>query len=132
MTPTPPLSIFVVENDDDTRRFFALWLERKGHTVETAGSLRDAVDQLSRRAYDVLIADIGLPDGSGWELHERLRAAGIPAPPYAIAMSGFGRSDDRKKSEEAGYRHHLVKPLDTARLDAILDEAAGARQVSRS
>ena len=115
---------FVVENDDDTRRIFALYLARKGHRVATASSLAEADDRMRGREVDVLIADIWLPDGNGWELLHRLRVAGVPAPPLAIAMTGFGRGDDYEKSQAAGYRHHLVKPLDTAKLLAILDKAA--------
>jgi CheY-like chemotaxis protein len=121
--PRRALEIFVVENDEDTRRIFAMYLARKGHRVATASSLGEAVDRMRGREVDVLIADIGLPDGNGWELLHRLRVAGVPAPPLAIAMTGFGRGDDFDKSRAAGYRHHLVKPLDTAKLQAILDEA---------
>jgi CheY-like chemotaxis protein len=57
-----------------------------------------------------------------------LRTGGIPVPPLAIAMTGFGRGDDFDKSRAAGFQHHLVKPLDTQRLLAILETAgAGAR-----
>ena len=127
-----PLRIFVVENDEDTRRFFVLWLERKGHEVDAAASIAESLDKLRGNAFDVLIADIGLPDGTGWELLPRLRAQGIDAPPYAIAMSGFGRTDDLRKSQDAGYRHHLVKPLDVARLASLLDEAAHGARISRT
>jgi CheY-like chemotaxis protein len=121
-----PLRVFLVENDEDTRRIFAMYLERKGHAVASASSLAEAVDKLRGREVDLLIADIGLPDGSGWELLERLRANGIDAPPFAVAMTGFGRVDDIEKSHAAGFRHHLVKPLDTAKLMSILDEARKA------
>jgi CheY-like chemotaxis protein len=120
---TAALRVVLVENDADTRRMFTLYLERKGCRVTTAASLADAVETLRPGDADVLIADIGLPDGNGWELLERLRASGIPAPPLAIAMTGFGRRDDFEKSKAAGFQHHLVKPLDTAKLLAILEAA---------
>jgi CheY-like chemotaxis protein len=121
-----PLRIFVVENDEDTRRVLTMYLAGKGHAVDGAANLAESVERLRVRQADVLIADIGLPDGNGWELLQRLRANGIPVPPYAIAMTGFGRSDDFDKSRAAGFRHHLVKPFDTAKLLAILDEARNA------
>ena len=71
---------------------------------------------------DVLLSDIGLPDGDGWELLRALREGGCP-PAYAIAMSGFGMSADHVRSQEAGYRHHLLKPFDPEALDAMLEEA---------
>ena len=70
---------------------------------------------------DVLISDIGLPDGNGWELMTKL---GAERPPYAIAMSGFGMSSDRQRSLNVGYRHHLLKPVEPNQLERLLDEAA--------
>jgi CheY-like chemotaxis protein len=70
---------------------------------------------------DVLISDIGLPDGNGWDLMTRL---GEHRPPYAIAMSGFGMSSDRQRSLNVGYRHHLLKPVEPNQLERLLDEAA--------
>ena len=119
-----PLRVFLVENDDDTRRVLSMYLSHRGYAVDSASSLAETVDKLRGRQADVLLADIGLPDGNGWELMERLRADGVAAPPYAVAMTGFGRGDDFDKSRAAGFRHHLVKPFDTAKLLAILDEAA--------
>jgi len=73
---------------------------------------------------DVVISDIGLPDGSGWELPQRLT---LPYRPFAIAMSGFGMREDRERSRAAGYRHHLVKPMDLEALEALLIEAERER-----
>ena len=70
---------------------------------------------------DVLISDIGLPDGNGWELMTQL---GDERPRYAIAMSGFGMSSDRQRSLGVGYRHHLLKPVEPNQLERLLDEAA--------
>ena len=70
---------------------------------------------------DVLISDVGLPDGNGWEL---LRRLGSERPRYAVAMSGFGMASDRERSLAAGYRHHLLKPVEPNQLEHLLDEAA--------
>jgi CheY-like chemotaxis protein len=75
----------------------------------------------------VLISDIGLPDGDGWELMERLGSGG-QAPRFAIAMSGFGVNADEAKSRAVGYRHHLIKPFDPDKLEEILNEAALERR----
>ena len=85
---TAPLAVFVVENDEDTRRVFTMYLERKGCRVQTAANLGEAVEKLAASVPDVLIADIGLPDGNGWELPDRLRTQGVAMPPVAIAMTG--------------------------------------------
>jgi CheY-like chemotaxis protein len=116
-----PLRIFVVENHEDTRFLLCLLLEQLGHSVDSAPSLAAALEAMPALRCDVLISDIGLPDGNGWELMERL---GDDRPPYAIAMSGFGMSSDRQRSLGVGYRHHLLKPVEPNQLEQLLDEAA--------
>ena len=118
---TRPLRIFIVENHEDTRFLLGLLLEQLGHTVFSATTLGDALDELPDAECDVLISDIGLPDGNGWELMARL---GDEAPRYAVAMSGFGMASDRARSLAAGYRHHLLKPVEPTQLERLLDEAA--------
>jgi two-component system CheB/CheR fusion protein len=92
-----------------------------GHVVLSARNKAEAMEALPQAACDILISDIGLPDGDGWELLKTVRLA---RPIYAVAMSGFGMSTDREKSKAAGYRHHVLKPFDPDTLDTILDEAA--------
>ena len=120
--PSSRMHVLIVENHDDTRYLLGVLLEQLGHTVHAAANLGDAVAAAQGEDFDLLISDIGLPDGSGWELLERL---GDRAPPYAIAMSGFGMASDRQKSLAAGFRHHLVKPVEPNQLDALIEEAAG-------
>ena len=96
-------------------------LEQLGHTVFSASSLAGALEAMPAARCDVLISDIGLPDGNGWDLMTRL---GDDRPPYAIAMSGFGMSSDRQRSLNVGYRHHLLKPVEPNQLERLLDEAA--------
>ena len=120
------MRIFVVENHEDTRFLLQLLLEHFGHTVLTATTLAEAIEAIPGARADVLISDIGLPDGNGWELLTRL---GDARPPYAIAMSGFGQLSDRQRSLIAGYRHHLLKPVEPNRLETLLDEAA--RELAR-
>jgi two-component system CheB/CheR fusion protein len=121
MTETRPLRIFVVENHPDTLKYLTLYLETMGHTVVSARTIKDALAALPDADCSVLISDIGLPDGNGWDLLER---ASLQRPLYAIAMSGFGMNNDRAKSRAAGYRHHLLKPFDPDELEVMLEEAA--------
>ena len=120
------MRIFIVENHEDTRFLLQLLLEQLGHTVLSATTLAEALEAVPGARADVLISDIGLPDGNGWELLTRL---GDARPPYAIAMSGFGQLSDRQRSLIAGYRHHLLKPVEPNRLETLLDEAA--RELAR-
>ncbi len=115
------LRIFIVENHDDTRYLLGLLLEQLGRTVFSAATLSEASEKVPGARCDLLISDIGLPDGSGWDLMVRL---GDDRPPYAIAMSGFGMSSDRQRSLSVGFRHHLLKPVEPNHLEKLLDEAA--------
>ena len=116
-----PLRIFVVENHPDTLEYMQMYLEMLGHTVQSASSMTKAMAMLPTEDCDVLIYDIGLPDGDGWMLLRRLQ---LPRPVYAIAMSGFGMGADQARSQEAGFRRHLLKPFKPEELAAALEEAA--------
>jgi two-component system CheB/CheR fusion protein len=115
------MRIFIVENHEDTRFLLGLLLEQLGHAVLGVATLTEALAVLPDADCDVLISDIGLPDGDGWELMVRL---GDRRPRYAIAMSGFGQISDRQRSLSVGYRHHLLKPVEPNQLEKLLDEAA--------
>lgn len=98
-----------------------LYLEQMGHTIDYAQSMAEALEIIPYGAWDLLISDIGLPDGNGWELMKRL---GDSRPPNAIAMSGFAMTTDTEKSRSVGYRDHLIKPIDLDEFDRILAEVA--------
>ena len=119
-----PLRIFLIENHPDTLEYMQMYLEMLGHTVQSADSMTTALAALPTADCDVLISDIGLPDGDGWML---LRHLQLPRPIYAIAMSGFGMGADQLRSQEAGFRHHLLKPIKPEELDVALEEAARER-----
>ena len=114
------LCILLVENHSDTLRWLTLYLEELGHKVIGVRTLAEARSALARNLCEVLISDIGLPDGTGWEL---LEEAKLSRPIFAIAMSGFGMNADNARSRQAGYRHHLLKPFKIAELDKFLKEA---------
>ena len=124
----PALRVFVVENHPDTLRALGDYLEGLGHRVISACSQTEALERLPATPCDLLISDIGLPDGNGWELLER---ADLPDSVYCVAMSGFGANADRARSRASGFRRHLLKPFDPEELDAILDEAALQRFTAR-
>ena len=119
MSVSPFLRIFVVENHADTLKWLKLYLEQRGHSVCTASTLSEAVELFPTSECKVLISDIGLPDGNGWELLQRLNP---PKEVFAIAMSGFGMNADSARSRAVGFRHHLLKPFKVSELSAILEE----------
>lgn len=127
MLPSPSMNIFLVENHDDTLNYLGRYLEQNGHQVRSAREMESALTALQEKPADVLICDIGLPDGSGWELMEKVTT--YDKVPFGIAMSGYGARSDQEKSLAAGFRHHLVKPFLPEDLDALLQEAAKERQL---
>ena len=117
MNPNPKLTFFIVENHEDTLAAIRAFLEAQGHTVETAPDMRSALRRAGRTAFDVLISDIGLPDGDGWELMKKLRER---MPIKGLAMSGYGMRADLERSKAAGFAAHLIKPFGPAELDAAI------------
>jgi CheY-like chemotaxis protein len=115
-----PLRIFVVENHPDTLTSLKLFFEDSGHDVATATTIAEALAKIAAYSPDILLCDIGLPDGTGWELMKKLQ---LPKAPFAVAMSGFGMNADSARSEEAGFRYHLLKPFKIAELNKIIAEA---------
>jgi PAS domain S-box-containing protein len=117
VTGAGSLRILLVDDHADTRRVLARLLARHGHGVETAGDVASAVALVRSVQFDVLISDIGLPDGSGIDV---MREAKRVQPRLrGIALSGFGMDEDTRRSAEAGFETHLNKPVDFA----ILQEA---------
>ncbi len=120
MNPEGGLRIFVVENHRDTLKYLARFLESRGHSVQSARTMKTALEALAGTECDLFISDIGLPDGDGWEL---LRQLHFPPRVIAVAMSGYGTPSDLQKSKDAGFRHHLVKPFGGEDLAPFIEEA---------
>ena len=95
-------------------------LTKDGFRVRTAASVADARKLLDCESFDVLVTDIGLPDGTGYQL---MCAARQSQSLRGIAISGFGMEDDVQRSMEAGFEHHLIKPIDAQQLEALLTGA---------
>jgi signal transduction histidine kinase len=110
-------TILVVEDHEDTRRALSRALRRRGFGVTAAGSVSAACEQYLAAPADLLVCDIGLPDGTGWNLMEKLRAHG---PVRAIAVSGYGMDQDIEKSRAAGFVAHLTKPIDFPKLESLI------------
>ena len=113
------LRILLVENHEDSLTYLTRYLQQQGHEVSGVRDMASALKVTSSSTFDVLISDIGLPDGDGWQLLGQMKPK-----PFGIAMSGFGASSDREKSRAAGYKHHLTKPFLPDDLDVLLEEAA--------
>jgi signal transduction histidine kinase/DNA-binding response OmpR family regulator len=115
--PSRQVRVALVEDHRDTARVMAKLLRGNGYAVDTAASVTEATAMLRANQYDVLISDIGLPDGSGLDL---MRQARVIQSLSGIALSGFGMEHDIRRSKEAGFSEHLTKPLNFQLLiDAI-------------
>jgi signal transduction histidine kinase len=127
--PTPEAkagayNILLVEDHEPTRTVLVQMLENRGHRVLSAGSLAEARACAAIAKVDVLISDIGLPDGSGYDLMAELSAH---YPLKGIALTGYGMEDDVSESRAAGFATHLTKPV---RIKMIDDALAKIRQES--
>ena len=117
------MRILLVEDHEDTNRSLTRLLRRRGYHVQSAVNVQSALDLSAKEEFDVLISDLGLPDGSGIDLMQTLHSK---RPILGIALTGFGMEDDIRKSHAAGFKHHLVKPIDLNKLDSLIQEGAAA------
>jgi CheY-like chemotaxis protein len=113
------LRILLVEDHEDTSRSLSLLLRRRGYAVLAASTVTEAVQMAAEQEFDILVSDIGLPDGSGIQLMQQLT---LLRPISGIALTGFGMEEDVRQSRQAGFSHHLVKPVDLNRLDFLIQE----------
>ena len=114
-------SVLIVEDNEDAREMLALLLEGRGFPVATARDGREGVEKASSGEWDVAIVDIGLPGLDGYELARRVRASEAGDGVRLIALSGYGRPEDRARSAEAGFDQHLVKPVEPGVLFDLLE-----------
>lgn len=122
------MNILLVDDHADTSRALKRLLERMGYQVQTADSVSSALQVSETNPFDIVISDIGLPDGSGLDLmreilqrHEEVKG---------VALSGFGMEDDIRRSKEAGFIEHITKPVDFVTLESILSRLKADEAVS--
>ena len=120
-----PLRILLVEDHADSARIMARLLSSDGHTVQSAADVATAMKVATEQTFDLLLSDLGLPDGTGLDLLRALRAQGIRLP--AIALSGYGQESDVRASRKAGFAVHLTKPLVLRRLQQAIADVTALR-----
>jgi PAS domain S-box-containing protein len=117
VTAAKKLRLLLVDDHADTRGVLSRLLAKSGHDVLTADSAQKALELLDTGRFDALISDIGLPEVSGYEL---VRQAKQRQPLTGIALSGLGMDEDVQRSLEAGFDHHLTKPINFQELQSVL------------
>ena len=118
--------VLVVEDNKDSREMFCEMLEREGYTCRSADDGLAALAVIDEFQPHVAILDIGLPNLDGFEVARRVRSDPKNGAMRLIALTGYGRASDRAAAVEAGFDAHLVKPVDTDRLLALLAKSASA------
>ena len=121
---TRPLRVLLVEDNAPTLSALSRLLRRAGHEVRGASSLGEAREMMAEELFDLLISDLGLPDGSGLDL---VREGGDRLPPTRIALSGYGMESDVRACLDAGFQSHLTKPVDWPRLARTIRELTAER-----
>jgi CheY-like chemotaxis protein len=115
--------VLVVDDSRDGAESLALLLRLKGHDVRVAHDGLAALEAARANRPDLAILDIGMPGMDGYELAQRLREEPGLAKLVLVALTGWGQAEDRRRSQEAGFNHHLTKPADPAALERLLGEA---------
>ena len=120
------LKVMVVDDNVDAAETLSMLLDAAGHEVEVEHDSRRALERARTAPPDVFLLDIGLPEIDGNELARRLHAQPETAGSVLIAVSGYGQEQDKRAAREAGFRHHLVKPVDFDQLAELLASVHGA------
>ena len=119
-----PLRILLVEDHGITAEMMQLVLAEEGHTVERAGDVATALELAGQQPFDLLLSDLGLPDGSGYDLIRELHVRGHQIP--AVALSGYGQEEDIQRSRAAGFAAHLTKPASRGTLVTAIASVTAA------
>ena len=117
--PVKALRILLVEDHGDTRRTLSRLLSHFGHDISVADCTQSALDIVGTKEFDVVLSDIGLPDGSGYDV---ISHAKLKQRLKGVALTGFGTDEDIRRGKEAGFDFHLVKPVDFHELRSVLDQ----------
>jgi CheY-like chemotaxis protein len=114
------LRIVIIEDNEDVAESLKDLLEDTGHRVWAALSGSDGINLVQEVHPNVVLCDLGLPQMGGVEICRRIRALPIAQPPLMVAITGWGREEDHHRTREAGFDHHLVKPVAVDSLDKVL------------
>jgi two-component system CheB/CheR fusion protein len=115
-----PLRILIVEDNRVAAKTLRMYLAERGHVLEVAHGGPEGLDAAERFHPEVVLCDIGLPGIDGYRVARALRERRATAGALLIAISGYGQEADRTKARQAGFDHHLTKPVDLQALSERL------------
>jgi two-component system, OmpR family, response regulator len=130
LQPSHPLRVLVVDDYDDARDCLCMLLRIWGCQAEPAADGPSALAAAPAFRPDVVLLDLAMPGMDGYETARRLRE--LPRPPLLVALTGYGRDEDRESTRRAGFVAHLLKPVEPADLRALLGRAAGLLRLVRA
>lgn len=119
------LRVLVVDDNRDAAESLAMILEMKGHEVRTAHDGPEALRVLGTYLPRLILLDLGLPGMTGFEVARKIRESNALRGVTLAALTGWGQEEDRRRTREAGFDYHMVKPADPAELDRILRAVSG-------
>lgn len=120
MAPLSRQRILVVDDNEDAAVSTAMLLEAMGSEVRTAYDGEEALVVAADFRPEVILLDLGMPKLNGYEAARRLREESWAKDTVLIALTGWGQDQDRERTRDAGFDHHLVKPVDPSALRALL------------
>jgi len=116
--------VLVVDDNKDSAQTLAMMLKIMGNDVRTAHDGLEAIEKAQEYLPQVILLDLGMPKLNGYDVCRRIREQSWGTSIVIIALTGWGQAEDRQRTKEAGFDHHLVKPVDVAKLKELLDAAA--------
>jgi CheY-like chemotaxis protein len=122
----------LVEDNVDAADALAMLLELLGHDVQVVHDGLAALEALQRMRPDVMLIDIGLPGIDGFEVARRVRAQANSRSVLLVALTGYGRPDDRERTRAAGFDHHLTKPVQLDALQGLVATMVGPPAASEN
>lgn len=117
-----PRDILVVDDNRDAADTLAILLRHQGHNTMVGYDGREALDILEQQSADVVLLDISMPHMDGFETAKQIRNRPDGSKIAIIALTGYGQSDDKKRTRQSGFDGHLVKPVDLAELNELLNQ----------
>jgi CheY-like chemotaxis protein len=119
-------NVLLIEDDHSIGRLVRSYLERNGYRTVWVRSGEDGLIELNRHAIKIVVLDIGLPGIDGFEVAQRVRAIPSCRNVTLVALTGYGRSEDKERTRAAGFDHHLTKPVEIDALQGLVATLAKA------
>ena len=123
-----PIRVLIVEDNADSAEALMMLLRMLGNEVEVAADGAAGLQVAAATRPEVVLLDIGLPEMNGYEVARRIRLEPWGERMALVALTGWGQDEDKRRSQEAGFDHHLVKPVDPSLLVPLFETLRAQKQ----